>query len=257
MRRKSHILLLGSLVSLAGYLALAIVTAQQGLVALDYGTRTWVQLLKYQALDLPMTIVTELGDASGLVPALLFAMVVLWRVSRQWAIALPLLMIGAWALQFLTKWAAGRDRPNLDPWGFPSGHVLSLAVFFGLIVWLIATASKRRRRWRLLACAMCVWTLGIVAFSRLYLDKHWLTDLAGGLMVGLAYLLFAIWVVEVAWTAYSAARAARHALSKTAASEVFDEADDRTTSVPVGGGVGLRGERYAGAREGPDEAHAR
>jgi membrane-associated phospholipid phosphatase len=37
----------------------------------------------------------------------------------------------------------------------------------------------------------------VVAFSRLYLDKHWLSDLAGGLMVGVAYLLLAIWVVEV------------------------------------------------------------
>jgi membrane-associated phospholipid phosphatase len=37
----------------------------------------------------------------------------------------------------------------------------------------------------------------VVAFSRLYLDKHWLSDLVGGLTVGLAYLLLAIWVVEV------------------------------------------------------------
>jgi membrane-associated phospholipid phosphatase len=36
-----------------------------------------------------------------------------------------------------------------------------------------------------------------VGFSRLYLDRHWLSDLAGGLMAGLAYLLLAIWVVEV------------------------------------------------------------
>jgi membrane-associated phospholipid phosphatase len=32
----------------------------------------------------------------------------------------------------------------------------------------------------------------------MYLDRHWLTDLAGGLAVGLAYLLLALLVVEVA-----------------------------------------------------------
>jgi membrane-associated phospholipid phosphatase len=37
----------------------------------------------------------------------------------------------------------------------------------------------------------------VVAFSRLYLDKHWLSDLAGGLTIGAAYLLLAIWAVEV------------------------------------------------------------
>jgi membrane-associated phospholipid phosphatase len=37
----------------------------------------------------------------------------------------------------------------------------------------------------------------VVAFSRLYLDRHWLSDLAGGLTIGTAYLLLAIWVVEI------------------------------------------------------------
>jgi membrane-associated phospholipid phosphatase len=40
----------------------------------------------------------------------------------------------------------------------------------------------------------------VVAFSRLYLDRHWLSDLAGGLTVGAAYLLLAIWLVEVVLT---------------------------------------------------------
>ena len=106
-------------------------------------------------------------------------------------------MAGAGALQFLAKAASGRARPNLAPWGFPSGHVLSLVVFFGLMIYLIAMASKRRRRWRVLACLAAMAPVVVVAFSRLYLDKHWLSDLAGGLMVGVAYLLLAIWVVEV------------------------------------------------------------
>jgi undecaprenyl-diphosphatase len=259
MSRKSRVLLLGSLTSLAGYLALAVFAAQQELFAVDYGTRTWVKLLKYQALDAPFGWVTELGDVAGLVPALLFAIVVLWRVHRRWAIALPMLMVGAWAIQRLAKWAVHRDRPNLDPWGFPSGHVLSLVVFFGLMIWLIATASKRRRRWRVLASLLCVATVTVVAFSRLYLDKHWLSDLAGGLMVGLAYLLFAIWIVEVVWTAYSAHRAAQRASAPSPTTETPEGAheDDRTASVPVGSGVGVGGGRAAADRAGAGEAQSR
>jgi undecaprenyl-diphosphatase len=251
MSRKSRVLLLGALVSLVGYFALAVLATQQHFFALDFGTRSWVRLLHYEALDLPFALVTELGDRAGLIPLLLGAIALLWRFNRVWAIALPVLMVGAWALQVVTKWWAARPRPNEDPWGFPSGHVLSLVVFFGLMSWLIATASTRRRRWRVLACGTCAATVAVVAFSRLYLDKHWLSDVVGGLAVGLAYLLFAIWLVEVAWTArpwparYSAAR------------EGPSHADDRPPTVPDRHRVGARDERPARNRESADEAQAR
>jgi undecaprenyl-diphosphatase len=109
-------------------------------------------------------------------------------------------MAGAGALQWVAKVAAGRPRPNLAPLGFPSGHVLSTVVFFGLMIYLIAMASSRRRRWRVLACLVAAAPVVIVAFSRLYLDKHWVSDLVGGLTIGAAYLLLAIWVVEVVFT---------------------------------------------------------
>ena len=196
--RKPRWLLSGALASLGGYVALAVLAAHQGFFALDYGTRTWVRVLRNETPYLPMALVTELGGAMGLLLLIVVGvMVLLWRRQRRWAIALPALMAGAGALQALAKWSIGRARPDESPWGFPSGHVLSLVVFFGLMVWLVATASKRRRRWRLLASVLCAVTVAVVAFSRLYLDRHWLSDLAGGLTIGLAYLLLAIWVIEV------------------------------------------------------------
>ena len=115
--------------------------------------------------------------------------------------ALPVLMAGAWACSGLTKAAAGRARPNLAPWGFPSGHVLSLVVFFGLMVYLIATASRRGAGGGASSPASSPrLPVVVVAFSRLYLDQHWLSDLAGGLTIGAAYLLLAIWLVEVVLT---------------------------------------------------------
>jgi len=196
-RGKPRRLLSGAVVSLVGYLALAVFAAQQQLFALDYGTETWVRLLRSEALDLPMTLATRLGDNIGVVLLITIGTAVLWRANRRWALALPVLMAGTGALQWIAKALVARPRPNLAPWGFPSGHVLSLVVFFGLMAYLIAMASSRRRRWRALACLVTTVPVIVVAFSRLYLDKHWLSDLAGGLTIGLAYLLLAIWVVEV------------------------------------------------------------
>ena len=199
-RGKPRRLLSGALVSLVGYLALAVFAAQQGLFALDYGTHAWIEVVRHEALPLPMELVTRLGDHLGLPLLIAIAMAVLWNRRRRWALALPVLMAGTWAVQWIAKMASGRARPNLAPWGFPSGHVLSLVVFFGLIVYLIAMASSRRRRWRVLACLVAIVPVVVVAFSRLYLDKHWLSDLVGGLTIGMAYLLLAIWVVEVVLT---------------------------------------------------------
>jgi membrane-associated phospholipid phosphatase len=195
--RKPRYLLSGAAISLVGYTLLAVLATQQLLVEVDAGIRTWVALVRHELLNLPMRMLTSLGESIGLIPLIALGMVLLWRVSRRWAIALPFLMAGAGALQYVTKWAADRARPDAAPWGFPSGHVLSLVVFLGLVVWLVATASRRRRRWRIAASALCTAAVAAVGFSRLYLDKHWLSDLAGGLMAGLAYLLLAIWVVEV------------------------------------------------------------
>lgn len=211
---KPRMLLSGALVSLIGYLALAVFAAQQQFFALDYGTRSWMRVVRHEALHLPMELVTSLGDRDGLIALILIAVLALWRVNRRWAAALPVLMAGAGALQWVAKAAAGRARPNLAPWGFPSGHVLSLVVFFGLMIYLIAMASSRRRRWRVLACVAALVPVVAVAFSRLYLDEHWLSDVAGGLAIGTTYLLVAIWTVEVA-------------LTRTNESE----ADERTPSV--------------------------
>jgi undecaprenyl-diphosphatase len=196
--RKPRWLLSGAAASLAGYVALAVLAAHQQFFAIDYGTRTWVRVLREETPYLPMALVTQLGGTIGLLLLIVAGVtVLLWRRQHRWAVALPALMAGAGALQAIAKWSIHRARPDETPWGFPSGHVLSLVVFFGLMVWLVATASRRRRRWRVLASALCALTVAIVAFSRLYLDRHWLSDVAGGLTIGLAYLLLAIWVIEV------------------------------------------------------------
>ncbi len=195
--RAARALLLGAGFLLSGYLALALVVAHKHVDSLDHGVRLWVQPLRSAALDGPMALVSRLGDETGLIPMVLLASLLLWRVDRRWALLLPPLMAGTGALQYLTKWLADRPRPNAAPWGFPSGHVLSLAVFFGLLVYFIATMSSRRRRLRVLACLPCVGAFVVVAFSRLYLDMHWLSDVGGGFAIGSAYLLLAIWAGEL------------------------------------------------------------
>jgi membrane-associated phospholipid phosphatase len=104
-------------------------------------------------------------------------------------------MGGAGILQFTAKWAIDRPRPNLDPWGFPSAHVMTMVVLAGFIAYVIGTSGARQRV-RALAVAVCGVVVGVVAVSRMYLDAHWLSDVLGGASVGTAYLLAAIWLIQ-------------------------------------------------------------
>lgn len=203
-QRSSGALLAPAALSLTGFVLLALRARSAGFFGLDHEARALVTLTRDPLLDYAMRGVSVLGDDIGLVPLILLASALLWRMRRSWAIALPAAMVGTWVLQGVAKWAVDRPRPNLGPWGFPSGHVLSLVVFFGLIAYLLS-ASGAGRGWRRTGHALCAATVVAVAFSRMYLEAHWLSDVAGGFMLGLAYLLLMIWAAE-AITAMAGAR---------------------------------------------------
>ncbi len=184
------------MLSFVVFLWLAGIAAQQHLFSLDRTTRGVMTRAHEQRLDSPMQMLSVLGEGSGLIPLIALGSLSLWVWDRRrWALLLPLIMAGTGALQFIAKWAVDRPRPNHAAWGFPSGHVLSLVVFFGLVAYLLCT-SRLGRNWQCLGSAVGALTVLAVAFSRLYLDVHWLSDVLAGFVLGLAYLLFTIWLVE-------------------------------------------------------------
>lgn len=201
-RRQRRLLLPASGGFFFAYIALA---THEVFLALDHGTRGWVTALRSDTLATPVQVLTSLGEAGGLIPLIAVTFLLTWRSRRRWALALPVVMAGAGGLQWLAKWLADRPRPDATPMGFPSGHVITLVVLLGLIVYLVA-ASSGRRTWTATAWLVCALTVASVGFTRLYLDKHWLSDLGGGLAIGLAYLLLAIWLVDVRLPARAARR---------------------------------------------------
>ena len=193
--RTTDVLLWIGMAAAVAFATLALSAARSGIFGFDRGTQAFVGLTRSASLQGPMATVSLLGQATGLVPVIALAQIVSWRCRRRWAVALPVVMVGTWALETLGKWAVDRPRPNGGPWGFPSGHTLSVVVLFGVIAYLVWT-SETRQRWRWATAATCALLTVVVGFSRLYLDMHWLSDVGGGFAVGLAYLALAIRCVE-------------------------------------------------------------
>ena len=64
---------------------------------------------------------------------------------------------------------------------FPSGHVAGTGALLGIIA--VCIGVGRSRTMRALLAAFVVTGVVIVAFSRLYLGLHWLTDVVGGALL--------------------------------------------------------------------------
>jgi len=184
-----------SCIASTAYLLLALLTAHAGVFLFEQRTRSAVSLAHGPALDWVMRGASVLGEGWGLIPLIVLGSTVLWRRHRDWATALPAIMLGTWALQWAAKWTTDRPRPNLAPLGFPSGHVLSLVVLLGLAAYVLCRVrSDRAARALGICCASTL--LVMVAASRLYLEAHWILDVAGGFVLGLAYLMLLIWIAE-------------------------------------------------------------
>jgi membrane-associated phospholipid phosphatase len=197
LTREKGLIGLALLCALA-FSALALHAATGVTFAVDGSTRDVARQYHHDLVEAGMRTVSMLGTAAVLVPLIGLVSCLAWRrCSVRHAVAVPVAMGGAGALQLVAKWAVDRPRPNLDDWGFPSGHVLIVVVLLGLACHLAAVAGVSRR-WRRLAGTTSLAVVVAVAVSRLYLDVHWLSDVMGGFAIGLAYLLVVIAVLDVA-----------------------------------------------------------
>lgn len=111
------------------------------------------------------------------------------------ALFVVIVMFGEAALDAVTKLAVGRDRPMFDHpvasaagKSFPSGHALGAVVAFGLVVVLLA------RRFKVATGVVGGVAVLLVSYSRLALGVHYVSDVVGGWLLGVAWLVLAVWL---------------------------------------------------------------
>ena len=139
-------------------------------------------------LQVPLT-----GTNLTILPAILVLGWWMWKRAGRPLVSIQLLVVcvGSLSLNPTMKYLLNRDRPDLFPrrgmysWAsYPSGHaILTIALYF-----TVALLLYRARGWRWpFAVAALVFLAN--AYSRLYLAVHWPTDLIGGLLIGLVWLI--------------------------------------------------------------------
>ena len=130
-----------------------------------------------------------------------------WRRGHvRLAVFLIVTTLGGGLLDTIVKEAVGRPRPSLvDPVAtargksFPSGHAMSSTVVYGALLMVFLPVIGRR--YRPVALVGAIVLVAAIGFTRLALGVHFISDVLGGFVLGLAWLAvsaaaFSTWRVE-------------------------------------------------------------
>lgn len=159
---------------------------------LDDGVWQWLQGIRTPVADHLMIFFTHWGD--GVVSLSVAAVVLVWLlVQRAWPAVWHWLAAIAFAavVPMVLKALFHLPRPSavydgISSYGFPSWHVTVSTVMYGFLAVMVARGLPAGWRW--IGYALSTLLVALVAFSRLYLGVHWLSDVLGGMLLGLLWL---------------------------------------------------------------------
>jgi membrane protein DedA with SNARE-associated domain/membrane-associated phospholipid phosphatase len=181
------------------------VLSMDPIVALD----THIENLLYAFRD-PLLVkvflwITLLAKAKIVLCVTLLLVVIffLWN-KREYVIPLIVTVTGSGMFNLLGKVAFHRQRPPgvgvyaETSFSFPSGHAAIAAALYGFAVYFL---WRRAETWgrRLNILFAGIFLVAAIGFSRLYLGVHFLSDVLGGYLLGLLWLIIGISMVE--WNA--------------------------------------------------------
>jgi membrane-associated phospholipid phosphatase len=172
------------------------VIARGPLIDLDHPVERFAVTHRSIAMTAVMRLLSEVGSTVFLLPLILLSVAYFVFRDRDWKP--PAVLAAAFVtdilLQDVVKRLVGRHRPPVSvmigryPGGsFPSGHTTQSLVVYGLIALLVIRTHPSWPRVPVVAAASLLVLL--IGASRIYLGAHWLTDVAGGLLLGSFWLM--------------------------------------------------------------------
>ncbi|WP_158232521.1 phosphatase PAP2 family protein [Sporosarcina sp. P13] len=145
-----------------------------------------------------MKAFTTIGSTAVVVLLAVFALAILLRLQyRAQAILLVSVLAGTGILNQVLKFIFKRERPDfyrlieITGYSFPSGHTMmafSLYTILAYIVWRNLRFTWSRVVVVILATVMIV----MIALSRIYLGVHYPSDIVGGMLASMVWLIASI-----------------------------------------------------------------
>jgi membrane-associated phospholipid phosphatase len=133
-----------------------------------------------------------IGDQVIMVLAILLGLFFIIKRSWKELAMVTFGLVGASSLFLFLSNLFARPRPPTQIWivltipGFPSGHAITVVVFYGLLAYLLAPKMKTIF-WKVIVVAAALLIIAFVGFSRVFTGGHYLTDVLSGYAVGIAW----------------------------------------------------------------------
>lgn len=180
------------------------VMSGNALTLADAQVAEWLHTHSTPVLTQSLLVLTHLHDPITIsFMVVLIALYMIWK-KRWYAVAAIIFVVpGGMLLNLLLKDLFHRARPTFeDPlvllttYSFPSGHVVATTVFYGVLAALsISQNSSSARSAFILSFAFAMVIL--VAFSRVYLGAHFLSDVLAAFLEGIAWLAFCLIAIRI------------------------------------------------------------
>ena len=137
-----------------------------------------------------LKVITELGGVAFTVVA--GVLIFIFCKKIRWFVTFDL--VGVTLINQLLKHIIRRPRPNIlrlveeSGYSFPSGHSMVSMTFYGIIIYLVyKNVNDKYLKWLLITLLSLL--ILAIGFSRVYVGVHYFTDVIGGFLLGLAYLV--------------------------------------------------------------------
>lgn len=195
LSRNRRMILFALLSSLIAFLLIA--SLKSGFAALDSNINFWsASIQSAQFTQIAEIIHYSFDTISLFVISLLAAAYLFYKKQKNDAF----LLVGAMLLDVviitMVKMLIHIPRPlngiiTEEGFSFPSGHVTSTVVLFGLLTYF-AWKHWKSSNAKLLSSLFFVVIALLVGFDRIYLNVHWLSDVLGSYPLGMFLLTFSI-----------------------------------------------------------------
>ena len=190
--------------AMVGLLAVAVDQRWEWLVDFDQrggGAQDWA--VDDTGLRDVLRVIEDLFNTIGMIIwTSVLAIALLVKNHRRAAMFAAVVMLACWGATTALKAVVGRDRPEwqtpvdlLDSGSYPSGHTSSIVAFAGIVLVLLSMFVRRRAVRQLLGNAMLLVAV-VVALDRLFLGRHYPSDIIGGALLGAAFVLLGLAFVD-------------------------------------------------------------